>query len=131
MQGRSEAHPIKVLLADNHTMFREGIARVLADYGGIEVVGQTDNDEGAVELVRLTKPDVILMQVQMPIPRARENFLRMRDVSDPAPKVVIVTMIEDPRQVRELMELVHIQDRFRAMSYGNEHETSYLRTYAF
>jgi DNA-binding NarL/FixJ family response regulator len=105
MQGRSEADPIKVLLADNHTMFREGIARVLADYGGIEVVGQTDNDEGAVELVRLTKPDVILMQVQMPIPRARENFLRMREVSDPAPKVVIVTMIEDPRQVRELMEL--------------------------
>jgi DNA-binding NarL/FixJ family response regulator len=77
----------------------------LADYGGIEVVGQTNNDEGAVELVRLTKPDVILMQVQMPIPRARENFLRMREVSDPAPKVVIVTMIEDPRQVRELMEL--------------------------
>jgi DNA-binding NarL/FixJ family response regulator len=105
MQGRSEADPIKVLLADNHTMFREGIARVLADYGGIEVVGQTDNDEGAVELVRLTKPDVILMQVQMPIPRARENFLRLREVSDPAPKVVIVTMIEDPRQVRELMEL--------------------------
>jgi DNA-binding NarL/FixJ family response regulator len=105
MQGRSEADPIKVLLADNHTMFREGIARVLADYGGIEVVGQTDNDEGAVELVRLTKPDVILMQVQMPIPRARENFLRMREVSDPAPKVVIVTMIEDPRQVRELMDL--------------------------
>jgi len=105
MQGRSEADPIKVLLADNHTMFRESIARVLADYGGIEVVGQTDNDEGAVELVRLTKPDVILMQVQMPIPRARENFLRMREVSDPAPKVVIVTMIEDPRQVRELMEL--------------------------
>jgi DNA-binding NarL/FixJ family response regulator len=105
MQGRSEADPIKVLLADNHTMFREGIARVLADYGGIEVVGQADNDEGAVELVRLTKPDVILMQVQMPIPRARENFLRMREVSDPAPKVVIVTMIEDPRQVRELMEL--------------------------
>src|SRR5215207_5635715 len=105
MQGRSEADLIKVLLADNHTMVREGIARVLADYGGIEVVGQTDNDEGAVELVRLTKPDVILMQVQMPIPRARENFLRMREVSDPAPKVVIVTMIEDPRQVRELMEL--------------------------
>jgi DNA-binding NarL/FixJ family response regulator len=105
MQGRSEADPIKVLLADNHTMFREGIARVLADYGGIEVVGQTDNDEGAVELVRLTKPDVILLQVQMPIPRARENFLRMREVSDPAPKVVIVTMIEDPRQVRELMDL--------------------------
>jgi DNA-binding NarL/FixJ family response regulator len=105
MQGRSQAKPIKVLLADNHTMFRQGIASVLAGYPSIEVVGQTDNDEGAVELARLTKPDVVLMQVQMPIPRAKENLLRMREVSDPAPKVVIVTMIEDPREVRELMEL--------------------------
>jgi DNA-binding NarL/FixJ family response regulator len=105
MQGRRVADPIKVLLADNHTMFREGMARVLADYGGIEVVGQTDNDEGTVELARLRKPDVVLMQVQMPIPRAKENLLRMREISDPAPKVVIVTMIENPREVRELMEL--------------------------
>jgi DNA-binding NarL/FixJ family response regulator len=44
MQGRSQADPIKVLLADDHTMFREGIARVLSDYGGLEVVGQTDNE---------------------------------------------------------------------------------------
>jgi DNA-binding NarL/FixJ family response regulator len=105
MQKRGQADPIKVLLADNHTMFRQGIASVLADYASIEVVGQTDNDEGAIELARLTKPDVVLMQVQMPIPRAKENLRRMREVSDPAPKVVIVTMIEDPREVRELMEL--------------------------
>ena len=104
-QGRSETHPIRVLLADNHAMFREGIASVLADYGTIEVVGQTNNDEGAVELARLSKPDVVLMQVQMPIPSARENLRRMRQSVDPPPKVVIVTMIEDPRQVRELMEL--------------------------
>ncbi len=103
--GRSKTDPIKVLLADNHTMFRQGIAKVLADFGGMEIVGQTDNDERAVELARLTKPDVILMQVQMPIPRARENLLRMREVSDPPPKVIIVTMIEDPRQIRELMDL--------------------------
>src|SRR5215204_2973475 len=91
MQVRSQVNPIKVLLADNHTMFREGIASVLADYGSIDVVGQTDNDEGAVELARLSKPDVVLMQVQMPLPRARKNLLRMREAADPAPKVVIVT----------------------------------------
>jgi DNA-binding NarL/FixJ family response regulator len=105
MQERGQADPIKVLLADNHTMFREGMASVLADYASIEVVGQADNDEGAVELARLSKPDVVLMQVQMPIPRAKENLRRMRKVSDPAPKVVIVTMIEDPREVRELMDV--------------------------
>ena len=105
MQGRSEAAQIRVLLADNHTMFREGIASVLAGYGGMQVVGQSDNDEGAVELARLTRPDVVLMQVQMPISRARENLVRMREATDPPPKVVIVTMIEDPREVRELMDL--------------------------
>ena len=41
----------------------------------------------------------------MPIPRAKENLRRMRQSADPAPKVVIVTMIEEPREVRELMEL--------------------------
>ena len=105
MQGKSQSDPIRVLLADNHTMFREGIASVLADYANIEVVGQADNDEGAVELARLTKPDVVLMQAQMPISRARENLLRMREATDPPLKVIIVTMIEDPREVRGLMEL--------------------------
>jgi DNA-binding NarL/FixJ family response regulator len=126
MQGRSEADPIRVLLADDHTMFREGIASVLADYGGIEVVGQTDNDEGAVELARLRKPNVVLMQVQMPISRARENLLKMREVSDPAPKVVILTMIEDPRQVRKLMELG--ASAYIVKSASTEHLVAALRT---
>jgi DNA-binding NarL/FixJ family response regulator len=95
---------MKVLLADDHTMFRQGIAQLLAGYGGMEVVGQTDNDEGAVDLARRTKPDVVLMQVQMPISKAKENLRRIREISPP-PRVIIVTMIEDPRQVRELMEL--------------------------
>jgi FixJ family two-component response regulator len=45
------------------------------------------------------------MQVQIPISRARENLLRMLETADPPPKVIIVTMIEDPRDVRELMDL--------------------------
>jgi DNA-binding NarL/FixJ family response regulator len=126
MQERDQADPIKVLLADNHTMFREGIASILADYASIEVVGQTNNDEGAVELARLRNPDVVLMQVQMPIPRAKENLLRMREVSDPPPKVVIVTMIEDPREVRELMELG--ASAYIVKSASAEHLVAAVRT---
>jgi DNA-binding NarL/FixJ family response regulator len=126
MQRRRVADPIKVLLADNHTMFREGIASVLADYASIEVVGQTNNDEGAIELARLMKPDVVLMQVQMPIPRAKENLRRMREVSDPAPKVVIVTMIEDPREVRELMALG--ASAYIVKSTSTEHLVAAVRT---
>jgi DNA-binding NarL/FixJ family response regulator len=107
-------------------MFREGIASVLAEYGGIEVVGQSDNDEGAVELAHLTRPDVVLMQVQMPIRRAKENLRRMRELSDPAPKVVIVTMIEDPREVRELMELG--ASAYIVKSASTEHLVAAVRT---
>ena len=80
-----------VLLADDHIMFREGLAALLTSYGGLEVVGETANDQGAVALARQTKPDVVIMQVQMPFEKARESLDRMRAV-EPAPKVVIVTM---------------------------------------
>ena len=98
------ADPIKVLLADDHTLFRNGLAGLLASYGGMEVVGSTPNGEEAVALVERTRPDVVLMQVQIPFERAKDVLTRMRAVSPP-PKVVIVTMFESPRYLRELMGL--------------------------
>ena len=93
-----------VLLADDHTMFREGLAGLLSSYGGLEVVGETTNDEGAVALAREKKPDVVIMQVQMPFEKAREALDQMRAV-EPPPKVVIVTMFEDPGFVQDLLRL--------------------------
>ena len=93
-----------VLLADNHTMFREGLAALLTSYGGLEVVGETTNDQGAVVLARQTKPDVVIMQVQMPFEKAKEALDQMRAV-EPAPKVVIVTMFEDPALMRDFLRL--------------------------
>ena len=98
------ADPIKVLLADDHTLFRNGLAGLLASYGGMEVVGSTPNGEEAVALVERTRPDVVLMQVQIPFERAKYILARMRAVLPP-PKVVIVTMFESPRYLRELMGL--------------------------
>lgn len=93
-----------VLLADDHTMFRDGLSRLLTSYGGLEVVGATTNDEGAVALAREKKPDVVIMQVQMPFSEAKEALDKMREV-EPAPKVIIVTMFEDPRMMREFLRL--------------------------
>ena len=91
-------------MADDHTMFREGLARVLASYGGIEVVAETTNDEVAIALSREQKPDVVVMQVQVPFERAKVTLDEMSSIS-PAPKVVIRTMFEDPRHVRGFMKL--------------------------
>ena len=93
-----------VLLADDHTMFREGLAQLLTSYGGLEVVAETTNDAGAVDLARETKPDVVIMQVQMPFEKARESLDRMREV-EPTPKVIIVTMFEDPEMMRAFLRL--------------------------
>lgn len=93
-----------VLLADDHTMFREGMAKLLTSYGGLEVVGETTNDEGAVALAREKRPDVVIMQVQMPFEEARLSLDRMREV-EPPPKVIIVTMFEDPAMMRSLLKL--------------------------
>ena len=93
-----------VLLADDHTMFREGMAELLTSYRGLEVVEETENDEEAVALAREKKPDVVLMQLQMPFEKAKQALKRMREV-EPPPKVVIVTMFEDPGFIRGLLKL--------------------------
>ena len=93
--------PIRVLLADDHTMFRQGLASILASYGGMEVVAEVPNDAEALRLARELSPDVVIMQVQMPFERAVETLKAMRSFPDP-PKVVIVTMFESPRYVRGL-----------------------------
>jgi DNA-binding NarL/FixJ family response regulator len=95
---------IRVLLADDHNMFRQGLAGILASYGGLEVVAEVPNDEEALRLVAELSPEVVIMQVQMPFERAKESLGAMRALPHP-PKVVIVTMFEEPRYVRALMEL--------------------------
>ena len=100
-KDRGTNAPIRVLLADDHTMFREGLVGILAAYGGMEVVAEVPNDEDALTLARELRPDAVVMQVQMPFERALETLSAMRSFPDP-PKVVICTMIESPRYVREL-----------------------------
>ena len=74
---------IRVLLADDHTMFREGLAGILASYGGMEVIAEVPIDGDALKLARELSPDVVIMQVQMPFERAKETLRAMR--SFPAP----------------------------------------------
>jgi DNA-binding NarL/FixJ family response regulator len=93
--------PIRVLLADDHTMFRQGLAGILASYRGMEIVAEVPNDREAPKLARELSADVVIMQVQMPFERAIETLKAMRSFDDP-PKVVIVTMFESPRYVRRL-----------------------------
>ncbi len=93
-----------VLLADDHAMFREGMAKLLTAYGGLEVVGETANDDGALALARETKPDVVIMEARLPFEEAAGFLDEMRRV-EPRPKVIIVTMFDDPAMMRRFLGL--------------------------
>ncbi|MDN4175140.1 response regulator transcription factor [Nocardioides sp. SOB77] len=58
--------PIRVVLVDDHAVIRAGLAQLLAGTGDIEVVGQAENGEQALAVVRDVQPDVVLMDLQMP-----------------------------------------------------------------
>ena len=120
--------PIRVLLADDHTLFRQGLARLLASYGGLEIIAEVPNDQEALRLAQQEKPDVVVMQVQIPFERSKESLLKMSRIS-PAPKVVIVTMFEEPRYVRELMYLG--ASAYLLKSVSVEHLTGAVRAAVF
>jgi DNA-binding NarL/FixJ family response regulator len=97
-----EDRSISVLLADDHTMFRQGLKEMLSTDGDIEVVGEADNGRDAVALARRVKPGVVILDVEMPVMGAAEAMEALLRISPP-PKVLIVTMYDNPRLVRELL----------------------------
>jgi DNA-binding NarL/FixJ family response regulator len=69
---------IRVLLADDHTLFRRGVASLLAADSGIEVVGAAADGQQALEMARALMPDLILMDVSMPVMDGLEATRRIK-----------------------------------------------------
>ena len=68
MPGRAKKpKPLRVLIADDHRLFAEALEAILADDERIEVVGRASDGSEAVELARTLEPDVVLMDVSMPV----------------------------------------------------------------
>jgi DNA-binding NarL/FixJ family response regulator len=95
---------IRVLLADDHAMFRQGVREMLSTDERIVVVGEAENGREAVVLTEELDPPVVLLDIEMPVMGAREAMERILDRSPP-PRVIIVTMYDDPRTVRDLIGL--------------------------
>ena len=119
---------IRVLLADDHTMFRQGLSAILASYGGMEVIAEVPNDADALELARELSPDVVIMQVQLPFDRAVTTLEAMRSFPDP-PKVILVTMFESPRYIRALTGVG--ASAYVLKSTSSEHLVAAVRAAAF
>jgi DNA-binding NarL/FixJ family response regulator len=96
---------VRVVLVDDHTMFREGLLSILSSRGaGIEVVGHSSTGEEAFALIHQNSPDVVITQIDTDLNEAKEVLRRIREAS-PDSGIVVLTIFDNLRYVQALSKL--------------------------
>ncbi|RIK40765.1 MAG: DNA-binding response regulator [Chloroflexi bacterium] len=94
MQPNPLSEPIRILIADDHTLFRNGLRALLNSIPGMVIAGEAATGEEAIAQAAELQPDVVLMDIQMPDVNGIEATRRIIHTS-PHIGVVMVTMFED------------------------------------
>jgi DNA-binding NarL/FixJ family response regulator len=92
---------LRVLLADDHEIVRAGLVSVLGEEETLEVIGEATNGREAVELADQLRPDVVVMDVSMPVMSGAEATRRIKQ-DLPRTRIVSLSVVEKP-DVREEM----------------------------
>jgi DNA-binding NarL/FixJ family response regulator len=95
--------PIKILLADDHTIVRQGLARLLEDQTDLRVVGEASDGRMALEKATALKPDIVIMDIAMPLMNGIEAAKRIRK-DLPETKILILSMYSHEHYIHELLE---------------------------
>jgi two-component system response regulator NreC len=93
---------IRLLLADDHTILRDGIRALLEDQTDIEVVGEAEDGQTTVRMVSQLQPDVVVMDIAMPLLNGLEATRQIRR-DYPEVKVLILTMHENEEYIRQVL----------------------------
>jgi DNA-binding NarL/FixJ family response regulator len=84
---------VKVVLVDDHALFRAGVRAELSGFPQVDVVGEAADVEGAVAAIRATAPDVVLLDVHLPGGGGQQVIVAVRD--DPAPPLFLALSVSD------------------------------------
>ncbi len=97
------SEPIRVLIVDDHALFRRGLEMVLAGEDDIEIVGEASDGEQAVEKAGEALPDVVLMDIRMPRSSGIEACRAMKAVA-PSAKIVMLTISDEEEDLFEAIK---------------------------
>jgi DNA-binding NarL/FixJ family response regulator len=100
----SEGRIIKVAIADDHVLYRAGVKNALAGKPDVRIVAEADNGVQLLNLLKYQKPDVILLDIQMPL---MDGISAIKEVKRDFPdvKVVVLSMHDDNSMITKMMEL--------------------------
>lgn len=94
--------PIKIILADDHNLIREGLRTLISDEPNMSVIAEADDGRTAVQLADKMSPDVVIMDISMPGLNGIEATRQILSKS-PAPKVIALSMHTERRMILEML----------------------------
>ena len=89
---------IRLLIVDDHTVIREGLTLLLSPVQDLEVIGTASNGRDAIELVKSRKPDVVIMDLHMPIMDGADAMKELREIS-PDTKLIVLSSYKERGEV--------------------------------
>ena len=95
---------IRILLVDDHTLFRSGLKALLSRQDDFEVVGEASDGLEGVKLAEQLKPDLVLLDLDMPVMNGTEALAQMLEMNRQLP-VVMLTVSEDAEDLKEAFVL--------------------------
>ena len=95
---------VRIVLIDDHVLVRDGVRQILQTTDDLTVVGEAGNGPDGLARVAETRPDLVLLDVEMPGPGVLEMTRRLRAVHPPV-RVVVLSMYDDPALLADLVRL--------------------------
>ncbi|MBT3241914.1 MAG: response regulator transcription factor [Bacteroidetes bacterium] len=95
--------PIRIIIADDHQLFREGVVNLLSNAPNIDIVGQAENGKEAISLAARLKPDIIIMDIGMP-EISGIDATRILKEQYPSVKVLALSMHADKHYIKGILE---------------------------